>query len=43
MKTPRYEDEIIYENIPKLLENMYENIIPIYKNKEKIFKYLWDE
>ena len=43
MKTPKCEYEIIDEDIPRLLEDIYQNIILIYKNKEKVFKYLWDE
>ena len=43
MKTPKCEYEIIDEDIPRLLEDIYHNIILIYKNKEKVFKYLWDE
>ena len=43
MKTPKCEYEIIGEDIPRLLEDIYQNIILIYKNKEKVFKYLWDE
>ena len=40
MKTKGYDDE---KTIPQLLENIYENIIPLYRQKEKLFDYLWVE